>query len=315
MNIEQVPTSDELRPAVLKVLSDGQARSRKDIHELVANLMRLSAEVQAQKTGSGQGRLASNMSWALSALSFAGLLERPKKGWYKITDSGLEVNARNLLSYSEKELIEWPAWQSYKKEIAERKAARATISDTEKDDENTDSALTTYEAVFEGVEELNANTETELRQRLQASTPEFFEKAVIELLWAMGYGGAHGEKSHLGQSNDRGIDGSISQDALGLEKVYIQAKRYADDNTVGSGEIRDFIGAINISGSNKGVFITTSRFTPGALSAAEKCTGTIVLIDGVKLTSLMLKYKVAVQKVKNFELFQVDDDFFEEDFA
>lgn len=164
------------------------------------------------------------------------------------------------------------------------------------------------------VSDYNAEVETKLRRRLQQSSPEFFEKAVIDVLWAMGYGGSHGEKRRVGKAGDGGIDGVIRQDALGLTNVYVQAKRYADDNRVSSPEIRNFIGALDSHGANLGVFITTSRFSDQAKQTAERYRhGRIVLIDGMDLTSLMLTYGVAVQKHREYVLYEVDEDFFDAD--
>lgn len=154
--------------------------------------------------------------------------------------------------------------------------------------------------------------ETRLRQKLQESSPEFFEKAVIELLWAMGYGGAHGEKQHVGKTGDGGIDGVIRQDALGLQNVYVQAKRYADSTTVQRPEIQQFFGALASRGAERGVFITTSRFTQGATREAELYQGKIVLINGLRLTRLMLNYQVAVQRYQEYVIYEVDEDFFDE---
>ena len=130
----------------------------------------------------------------------------------------------------------------------------------------------------------------------------------------MGYGGTHGKKQHVGKAGDGGIDGIIRQDALGLTNVYIQAKRYADHNKVSEPEIRNFIGSLDARGANLGVFITTSTFQKGAeITAAGYRHGRIVLIDGIKLTSLMLDYGVAVHKSRVFTLYEIDDDFFEKE--
>lgn len=151
-------------------------------------------------------------------------------------------------------------------------------------------------------------------QRLQDSTPEFFERAAIELLWAMGYGSVHGQKQHLGRSNDDGVDGVIREDALDLGKVYVQAKHYVDSNSVADWEIRNFIGALDPRGANKGVFTTIPRFTSGAVEAAASYRhGTIVLTDGMKLFALMLDYGVTVQEVHEITLYELDEDFFKED--
>jgi restriction system protein len=146
---------------------------------------------------------------------------------------------------------------------------------------------------------------------LQESSPEFFERAVLEVLWAMGYGGVQGDKEHLGKSHDGGIDGVIRQDPLGLQNVYVQAKRYADTNSVGSPDINGFYGALVRRGADRGVFITTSSFSPAAQEASRQFGGKIVLIDGIRLTSLMLHYGVGVEARQSFTVFEVNQDFFE----
>lgn len=210
-----------------------------------------------------------------------------------------------------KDMLEWPMWVAYQEEIAARKLETVASSEAAPVEGDIDPV----EPLTQGERGFNAQTETDLRQRLQSALPEFFEKAVIELLWAMGYGGTHGEKQHVGRSGDGGIDGVIRQDALGLSNVYIQAKRYADANKIGDPDIRTFIGFLVARGANLGVFITTSSFQPAAIRTADNYHhGKIVLIDGLKLTSLMLTYGVAVHKTRQFTLFDIDDDFFEEDF-
>ncbi|MGK0720757.1 restriction endonuclease [Leucobacter sp. W1478] len=154
------------------------------------------------------------------------------------------------------------------------------------------------------------NSEAELRKLLQEASPEFFERAVLEVLWSMGYGGGQGQKEHLGKTSDRGIDGVIRQDPLGLQKVYAQAKRYADDNTVGSPDINGFYGARARRGADRGVFMTSSRFSPAAREAADQFGGKIILIDGLQLTSLMLQYGEGVESKAAFTLYSVDKDFF-----
>ncbi|SLN02806.1 Mrr restriction system protein [Corynebacterium xerosis] len=167
-------------------------------------------------------------------------------------------------------------------------------------------------AVSDNVSELNDAVETELRAALQNASPEFFEHAVLSLLWAMGYAGAQGEKQHLGKSHDGGIDGVIRQDPLGLQNVYVQAKRYADDNSIGAPDINSFYGALARQGADRGVFITTSRFTAAAGDAAKQFQGRIVLIDGIRLTALMLRYGVGVEPRQKFTVYSVNQDFFEE---
>lgn len=315
-----VPTIDGCRPAVLQLMADGKERSLRDIVAGVASGMDLDDDVVAQKVSSGQGRLENRVGWACSSFFRGGLLARPRRGWYRITEDGLTVNRRNLVEYSEDDMREWSTWREYLDELAERKQRQqSTLNEQTENEiaaspeaEQAESDLDPFSAVSDNVSQLNDAVETELRAALQAATPEFFERAVLEVLWAMGYGGGQGEKQHLGKSHDGGIDGLIRQDPLGLQNVYIQAKRYADGNSVGSPDINSFYGALAGRGADRGVFITTSKFTPAAENAASQFNGRIVLIDGIRLTSLMLRYGVGVEPRQTFTVFRVNDDFFEE---
>lgn len=307
--LDRVPTSDEFRPAVLRVLSDGMTRTFGQLCQDAVQHLQMGQAALAENLPSGQPRYRNRLHWACSALVKAGLVNRPERGTYQITELGLQVDSRNLTSYSERDLLEWPLWQAYQQEIAERKTDRRppqTINGS-----TPASETSPIEQVIELVQVHNASVETELRRRLQAGTPEFFEKAVLDLLWAMGYGGSHGEREQLGGSGDGGIDGVIRQDALGLNKVYIQAKRYADENTVGRPAIQQFFGSLSSRGADRGVFITTSRFSQGAQDEAQNYK-TIVLIDGLRLTRLMLEYRVGVQPEKELTLYRADEDYFDE---
>ncbi|ETJ07363.1 MAG: Restriction endonuclease, partial [Actinomyces urogenitalis DORA_12] len=304
------PTIDEFRPVVLRVLADGQTRRVRDVCELVADHMGLTAEVRAEMITSGQLRYVNRISWACSALTHAGLLERPSRGNYAITADGRTVDARSLTSYSEQDMLEWPTWRDYQAELAARK------SDSVPGPVVTESGqIDPIEVMGAAERDFNAQVEAELLANLKSSSPEFFEKAVIDVLWAMGYGGDYGEKQHVGRTGDGGVDGIIRQDALGLSNIYVQAKRYTT-NSVGSGDIRDFMGAMDTRGASQGVFITASTFAPAAKETARNYRhGKIVLIDGLELTSLMLRYGVAVHKTREFALYEIDEDYFEAELA
>lgn len=206
-----------------------------------------------------------------------------------------------------------PEWRAYREEINSRKKDSSVSEGSEVSGKDAQSPV---EYMEDTVQNFNFEVETELRKRLQSASPEFFEKAVVKLLRAMGYGRLQGEARHVGGSNDGGIDGVISQDALGLTNVYIQAKKYADINRVGEPAIRNFIGSLDALGANLGVFITTSSFLPRAeKTAANYRHGRIVLIDGKALTRHMLDYGVAVQAMEQFTLYEIDEDFFDEEGA
>lgn len=151
----------------------------------------------------------------------------------------------------------------------------------------------------------------ELLTRLHGNDPAFFEQAVLDLLIAMGYGGTDGAATRTQLSNDNGIDGIIDQDALGLSRVYIQAKRYAPDSSVGRPDIQGFVGALHGAQANQGVFITTGRFSSGAKAYADSVATRAVLIDGERLARLMIRYGVGVQVKRTIQIVEIDEDFFE----
>jgi restriction system protein len=151
-------------------------------------------------------------------------------------------------------------------------------------------------------------------ERILAAKPDFFERLVVRLLVAMGFGGRHGLVAEaIGRSGDGGLDGVIDQDALGLDRVYVQAKRYAEDNTVGSGAIQAFFGSLDAVKAGKGVFLTTSGFTKAAREMAERLSRRIVLVDGELLASLMIRYDAGVRVEETYHLKKVDEDFFLEE--
>ena len=315
MSIVEIPTTDVIRPIVLRVMADRAERAFSDIVDLVGDDLQLDHESRTQTIDSGQSRLSNRTGWACSGFFKAGILERPRRGYYRITEQGLDVAARKLAVYTEKDMLEWEDWRTYQVEVAERRREQVAASSTgEAAVVEPFEATNPIEQISEAVQVANAQTETDLRHALQNSSPEFFERAVIDLLWAMGYGGAHGEKKHVGRSGDGGIDGVISQDALGLRNVYIQAKRYADTNPVSRPEIQQFFGALASQGAEGGVFITTSRFTDGATREAKgyRHRNPIILIDGYRLTRLMLSYGIGVQRTREFTVYEVDDDYFAE---
>lgn len=314
----EIPSIDHFRPAVLAVLEDGRERSSQEIVYESAQFLGLTEEQMAETLPSGQLRYANRAGWAMSSFAQAGLVSKPRRGRYVITADGLAVASRNLISYSEKDMLEWPAWAKYQREIAERHAMSSDqeIMGDAAPNQHVKTGLQDdggpIERIESAVVESNAQVETELRRRLQEASPEFFEKAVVDLLWAMGYGGAHGQKQHVGRSGDGGIDGIIRQDALGLQKVYIQAKRYSDGKTVGSPILQQFLGALTTNGADRGVLITTSRFSANAnRMATDLLHNRVVLIDGIELTRLMLAYGVGVQTVRILNIYRVDEDYFD----
>ena len=234
----------------------------------------------------------------MSDLKIAGLLDNPTRGMYTVSDLGKKVLKDRELSEITREYVHsFPKYREHAKQIQSK--AKDDVEET-----IDSSANLTVGNIAEWVEHYNDNIAEELLRRLMATNPYHFELLMLQLLEKMGYKGTNGESLVTQKSNDGGIDGIINQDPLGLQKVYVQVKRYASNNVVSSPEIEAFHGAFTIKHARQGVFITTSSFSTGAKEAARQLN--IVPIDGEMLTNLMLQYKVGVQPKERFELFEID---------
>lgn len=302
-----VPTWDQYMAPSLRVLSDGEVHRSRDIVEAAADLLGVTPEQRAILIPSGQEQYRNRGNWALSYLSRVGATERPSRGRYQITEVGRKLLADHPDGITEKHLRAlsgdpnaphtWKAFPSTPTSVP-------TVPLEE-------SSLDPEEQIASGLERINADIADHLLTRIMAQEPVFFEQAVLDLLIAMGYGGAEGSATRTQLSRDGGIDGTVDQDALGLSRIYVQAKRYAADNSVGRPSIQAFVGALAGNQANQGVFITTSRFSADAVAYAEQVPTRIVLIDGDRLTRLMIRYGVGVQVKRTIQIVEVDEDFFE----
>lgn len=306
-----IPTSDGCRPAVLRVLSDGQLKKSRDISKAVADELGLSDEQKRQTIPSGQTVISNRAGWALSSLYKAGAVERPEYSSYRITNDGRSL-IRDEYKYSlaEKDLYELPKWREYQAQLQERRERDSETSQVAVTD-NITTQIDPEELLLTTIKEMKNQVATELLERLRVSDPEFFEKAVLDVISKII--GVEDKQSvkHLGKTGDGGIDGVVSLDPLGLRKIYVQAKRYADGNTIGSVALRNFYGALAERHADNGVFITSSSYTKEALKYASNMGDKIVLIDGLRLVDLMLTYKVGVQTKSTYEVLEIDEDFFE----
>jgi restriction system protein len=303
-----MPSWEGFMIPTLRVLSDGIERHWRDFQPLVANEARLTEQQQTQMLPSGKGLTFHNrIGWGVSFLTNVGALQRPKRGHYRITDAGRELIHLFPNGVRERDVKALGLDPNSPIRVYQASAPRAinTGPAIEVDAE----ALTPIEQVQSGIERIHEEVATDLLARLQGKEPGFFEQAVVDLLLAMGYGGTTGTGNVTQLSNDGGIDGVIDQDILGLNRVYIQAKRYADGNTVGRPDLQAFVGALS-GKADSGVFITTSRFSEGAQTYAENVPTRIILINGKRLTSLMIRYGVGVQARETYKVVEVDEDFF-----
>lgn len=285
---------------VLKVLSDGQTRSLRELYDLVARESNLNDDQRRERYESGGLRYENRISWAVSNLLKASALVRPSRAHHAITESGCLLLATHPggLTKADLRLVE-----GYDDERA-RELPEAASAPAFED-------LDPYELVEQGIARINSEVSSSLLSRLHSQDPAFFEQAVVDLVVAMGYGGADARATRTQLSNDGGIDGIIDQDVLGLSRVYIQAKRYSMNSSVQRPDVQSFVGALHGQQANQGVFITTGRFTSGAIEYAKSVSTRVVLIDGSRLAELMIRYRVGVQVKRTLQIVDVDEDFFE----
>jgi len=298
------PTWEQFNVPILTVLSDGTTRSLRQLRRDVADAVGLTAEQRAETLPSGQLRVDNRIGWAASFLNRVDALDRPSRGLYVITDFGRELLERHPTGITENDL------KAVAKEGDEWWLSRSAANGQE--DQPLDTSATDLdptEQVEQGVARIHDEVASELLSRLVDQDPAFFEGAVVELLLAMGYGGVGGRGVTTDLTNDGGIDGVIDQDVLGLSKVYVQAKRYAPTNAVQRPEVQGFVGALS-GKADGGVFITTSRFSPGAVEWVRTVPARIILIDGRRLAELMIEYGVGVQVERTYRVVEIDEDFF-----
>lgn len=302
-----IPKWHGFMSAILQVLADGQPRTRSDLAKQVMDVVGLTDEQRAIQVNSGSLKAKGRVGWALSHLIAATALERPDSALYVITDVGRQLLSSNPHGVTQAQLREIEAYRRHRAEV---RAARKEISSAPEADV-LDEDEDPMDVIDAAMDRLNAEVGADLIQRLRESDPEFFEEAVVKLLLGMNYGGAEQRGRRIGGSGDGGVDGVIDQDALGLDRIYVQAKRYADGNTVGRETIQAFVGALHGVGASRGVFITTSTFSSGARQYAENVPSRIILIDSARLVSLMIKYRVGVQVKQSYDVVELDEDFFE----
>lgn len=294
-----MPKWHELMGPVLRVMSDGATRDRSEITDSAAAEVGLTPEEREVTLTTGQPMYANRVGWAISHLSLAGALKRPERGRYLIADLGRAL----LESHPDVTRADVEAVTGYRRS---RVTPPAAVAESSPDDESLDPA----ELIDQGIKQIRADVAAELLSRLMGKSSTFFEQTVVDLLVAMGYGGAEGQAHVTAASNDGGIDGIIDQDTLGLSRVHVQAKRYAPEMSVGRPEIQGFVGALS-GKADGGVFITTSRFSSGAREYAEVVPTRVILIDGDRLVSLMIRFGVGVQAKQTVEIVEIDEDYFE----
>lgn len=304
-----VPDFQSLMLPILKALSGVGEMPISKMRTHVANIEGLTPDdLREVFPSSLKPVFTKRMRFAVTALSRAGLVEKVRRGVYRLTDDGERLLAQSPTQITLKILRKYPAYVEW-----QIRRSRATANDDAALTLSEDLSVTPEEALERAAGELRTELEAEVLERVRKAEPAFLEQVVKDLLIAMGYGkGDPGMGQVTGGSGDGGIDVKIREDALGLDEVYLQAKRYAANGTVGENDLRNFVGAIDAAGTTKGVFVTTASFTKAAKAYVEKSPKRIILIDGEELARLMVEHDIGVRlKMPPYEIKRIDEDYFD----
>lgn len=305
-----VPDFQSLMLPVLAAFSNGDPLHVADVCRRVADSEGLTPDDLAERTKGGHAtRLKDRVSWSITHFLHAGLVERVRRAVYRITPEGRQLLARDLLRIDLKLLHEFPVYVEWKNRTRPKSSPAKQTAPSPVDREETPD-----EALDRAAAELRVVLEAELLDRVRNAQAAFLEQVVVDLLIAMGYGGGDAARGRVtGRSGDGGIDGKIREDALGLDEVYVQAKKYGESSTVSAGDLRNFAGAIDTAGTTKGVFVTTASFTKAAMDYVSRSPKRIVLIDGEGLARLMVRHGIGVRTRNRYEIKRIDEDYFDQD--
>ncbi len=303
-----IPDFQNLMLPLLKLANDGQEHASRDATDNMARLFQLTDAEREELLPAGHSLFGNRVGWALTHLRHAELLETTKRGYFRITQRGKQVLQQNPQSITTKFLMQFPEYQQF---------AQATRKDKSKKETNevdleTPVTQTPHESLEDGYRKIRQNLAQELLSQVKSCSPRFFERLVVELLVEMGYGGSIKDAAKvIGRSGDEGIDGTIKEDRLGLDIIYVQAKKW--EGIVGRPEIHKFVGALQGQRARKGVFITTSYFTGDAEEYARNIDNKIILIDGKQLADFMIDFNVGVSIETIYEIKKMDTDYFSEE--
>ncbi len=299
-----IPGFQKFMLPVLQVIADGREYPRKEIRQTLISKMELEESEIKKLIPSGRTTIFANRSgWAITYLKKAGLLESSRRGYIKITDRGKEFLTKGMQDISIRDLKQYPEFVEF-------------ISPKKDGEEERESTLfeeqTPQELIENGYRKIREDLSLELLQAVKETSSSFFERLVVDLIIQMGYGGSHEAAGEaIGKSGDEGIDGIIKEDRLGLDVIYLQAKKW--EGSVGRPEIQKFVGALQGKRAKKGIFITTGEFSKDAREYVDQIEPKIVLIDGKQLAELMIDYDLGVFRRMNYEIKEIDSDYFTED--
>jgi restriction system protein len=309
-----IPDYQTIMLPLLRLLSDGKEYSLQEARHMLADQFTLSEDERQQLQESGRyTTFSGRVSWASTYLKEAGLIERPRRAYMKITARGRSVLEEDPARIDVKLLDRHPEFVAFRKRSRKRSVNEEVRVNEQPDEQVNDQSddLTPEEAIKAAYQTVRDSLIVELLQQIKGCSPEFFERLVVDLLVKMGYGGTRAEAGKaVGKSGDGGIDGIINEDRLGLDVIYIQAKRW--ENTIGRPDIQQFAGALQGQKARKGVFITTSGFSKAAIEYAHNIESSIILVDGETLAGLMIDHDVGVALQTSYEIKRIDSDYFEE---
>jgi restriction system protein len=309
-----IPDYQSLMRPLLALGSDGSEKNINDAIKGIADQLKLTDDERHQLLPSGkQPIFANRVHWARTYLDKACAIKRTRRSHFQITDRGKQLLADNPTRIDVQVLKKFPEFIAFQTPKAIDETTGSSVALPSIATELPESAVTPEEAIEQAETQIFENLKSQLLVRTLEKSPSFFESLVVDLIIKMGYGGSRENVvQKLGKSGDEGIDGVVNEDALGLDVVYPQAKRYAADNTIGRERIQQFAGALVGQGASKGVFVTTSSFSKGAIDYATKVPQRIILIDGKKLAQLMVQYGVGVRIERTVEIKRMDLDYFDE---
>ena len=301
-----IPDFQTIMLPLLREAGDDKVHYIHDAVENLAEYFGLSEEQRSTLLPSGQQPVFYNrVGWARTYLKKAGLLEDPKRGYFRITERGKEILEENPKRIDMQFLRRFPEYVDFRRSASQ--SADLSIEEEERSD------LTPEEALEDAYQYIRKDLVDEILSTVHKSSPGFFEKLVVELLVNMGYGGSRRDAARaVGGSGDAGIDGIIDEDRLGLDRIYIQAKKWKLENTIGRPEIQKFVGALQGQRARKGIFITTAKFSNEAREYAANIDMQVVLIDGIRLANLMIDFNVGVSMLTIYEVKGLDTDYFGE---
>ncbi|WP_298020243.1 restriction endonuclease [uncultured Dysosmobacter sp.] len=296
-----IPKYNEMYLPLLRALGDRAVHTNREMADTIAESLGITQQERQQLTlTSGVSVFSNRVNWACTYLKKAGLVESERRGHHRLTDEGYQILQNPPPLLDNNFLCKYPSFQAFY--LTESSSSERISNPTESDE-------TPQDLIDHAFSSLNQKLADDLMAEIMSKDPVFFEQLVVKLLQKMGYGGSASDSGFVTQqSNDGGIDGIIREDKLGFDQIYIQAKRWDPEKSISRPDIQKFSGALRDEGASKGLFITTAKFSDGARASAERQH--IVLVDGKRLTRLMIEYDLGVSPIAKYEIKTIDSDFF-----